>query len=74
MHSVHLFIHEDLDTNQLGKVKDTLARLPHVVDVGMSEKAPHDLYVDYEEQQHDIPTKILETLEKQGLHPDIVSA
>ena len=74
MHSVHLYIHETLEPGHLGKVKDLLAHIPHVVDVGMSEKAPHDLYVDFEERQHDIPMKIMEILEKEGLHPDIVSA
>lgn len=73
MHSVHLYIHETLDSSHLGKVKDVLAHIPHVVDVGVSEKAPHDVYVDYEERQHDIPMKILQALENQGLHPDIVS-
>ena len=74
MHSVHLFIHETLDARLLGKVKELLARIPHVVGVDMSDKAPHDLYVDYEERHHDVPTKILSTLEQEGLHPDIVSA
>jgi hypothetical protein len=44
------------------------------VDVGVSNKAPHDVYVDFEEHQHDIPMQILQALEKEGLHPDIVSA
>lgn len=74
MHSVHLYIHELLDSSHLGKVKDLITHIPHVVDVGLSDKAPHDVYVDYEEHQSDIPMQILQTLEKEGLHPDIVSA
>ena len=74
MHSVHLYIHETLESGQLGKVKDLLSGIPHVVDVGLSDKAPHDVYVDFEAHQHDIPMRILQTLEKEGLHPDIVSA
>jgi hypothetical protein len=74
MHSVHLYIHENLDSKGLGKVKDMITHIPHVVDVGVSDKDPHDLFVDYEEREHDIPMKIMEALEKEGLHPDIVSA
>jgi hypothetical protein len=74
MHSVHLYIHENLDSGGLGKVKNLLTHIPHVVDVGVSEKTPHDFYVDYEERQPDIPMQLLKTLENEGLHPDIVSA
>jgi hypothetical protein len=74
MHSVHVYIHESLDPSHLGKVKKLLSHIPHVVDVEVSEKDPHGLFVDYEEEDHDIPIKIMQTLEKEGLHPDIVSA
>jgi hypothetical protein len=74
MHSVHLYIQETLESGQLGKVRDMLSGIPHVVDVGFSDKAPHDVYVDFEAHQHDIPMQIIQALEKEGLHPDIVSA
>ena len=74
MHSVHVFIHESLDSRHLGQVKELLANIPHVVDVGLNEKDPHGFFVDYEEEDHDIPMKIMRTLENEGLHPDIVSA
>ena len=73
MHSVHVYIHESLDTHHMVKMKDLLARIPYVVDVGLSDKDPHGFYVDYEED-HDIPMEILRALEREGLHPDIVSA
>lgn len=74
MHSVHLYIHETLESGQLGKVKELITHIPHVVDVGLSNNAPHDVFVDFEEHQPDIPMQILKALEKEGLHPDIVSA
>jgi len=74
MHSVHVFIHENLDSRHLGKVKSLISHIPHVVDVGLSDKDPHGFFVDYEEEDHDVPMKIMQTLEKEGLHPDIVSA
>ncbi len=74
MHSVHLFIHETLDSGGLGKVRDVVMHIPHVVDVGLSENSPHDVFVDYDERERDIPMQILQALEHEGLHPDIVSA
>jgi hypothetical protein len=74
MHSVHLYIHETLESGQLGKVRELITHIPHVVDVGLSNKAPHDVFVDFEEHQPDIPMQIMQALEKEGLHPDIVSA
>ena len=73
MHSVQLYIHETLDTPRLGKVKAKLMGLPHVVDVELNATNPHEVVVDYDERQG-MPMKILEMLENEGLHPDIVSA
>jgi hypothetical protein len=73
MNTVRIYIDENLDTSRLQGLKQLIKDIPHVVDVAISEKEPHEVVVDYEEQQN-MPVKLIEVLRKQGYHPDILSA
>lgn len=73
MNTVRIYIDENLDTSRLQNLKQLLENIPHVVDVEISAKEPHEVVVDYEEQQN-MPVKLIEVLREKGFHPDILSA
>lgn len=73
MHSIQLYIDETLDANSLRSLKSQMQALPHIVNVEVNTKQPHDLFVEYEEN-FNIPMLIIDKLHHEGLHPDIVSA
>lgn len=73
MNTVRIYIDENLDTARLKGLKQLIEDIPHVVDVAFSEKEPHEVVVDYEEQQN-MPVKLIEVLREKGFHPDILSA
>jgi hypothetical protein len=70
MHTIRVYIDEKLDTQQL---EPLLMGITHVVDVEAGANDPHELVIEYEEH-HNMPIKIIETLRREGFHPDILSA
>lgn len=73
MHTVRIYIDEYLDGAKQTSLKRLIEDIPHVVDVELSVKDPHEVVVEYETQQN-IPVQVIEALRKQGYHPDILSA
>ncbi len=73
MHSIQVYIDEELDSKSLDDLKTLMQRLPHVVNVELNKARPHDLLVEYEEH-YNIPMLVMDKLHHQGLHPDIISA
>jgi len=73
MNTVRIYIDENLDTSRLHGLKQMIEAIPHVLDVEVSDKEPHEVMVDYEERNN-MPVKLIEVLRQQGLHPDILSA
>jgi len=72
MNTVRIYIDENLDAKRLKGLKQLIQKIPHVLDVEFSEKEPHEVVVEYEEQQN-MPVKLIEVLRQQGYHPDILS-
>ena len=70
MNSINIYIGETLDVDQLAQLRADLAGVPHVTHVAVNPAQPHELLVEYEEH-HNLPVKILNHLEKAGLHADI---
>ena len=73
MHTVQLYIDEELDTMNLEYVKNQLLSMPHVRDVELNFRDHHDVLVEYEESGG-MPMSIVNNLRQSGLHADIVSA
>ena len=73
MHSIQVYIDEELDSKTLQKLKSMMLGLPHVTNVEINSSTPHDLLVEYE-AHHNIPMLVMDKLHHQGLHPDIISA
>lgn len=73
MHSIQVYIDEELDINSLQDLKAMMMNLPHVTNVEINEKTPHDVLVEYEEH-FNIPMLVMDKLHHRGLHPDIISA
>lgn len=72
MNTVYIHIEEGLSAEQMRDLKEELLHIPHVSNVEMNPRLPHDLMVEYE-ARHNVPIKILRRIERRGLHPDIVS-
>lgn len=73
MHSIQVYIDEKLDEKSLNELKLLMQGLPHVSNVEINTRQPHDLLVEYEEH-YNIPMLVMDKLHHRGLHPDIVSA
>lgn len=73
MHSIQVYIDEELDPKSLNELKQYMQMLPHVTNVEVNFAQPHDLLVEYEEH-FNIPMLIMDKLHHKGLHPDIISA
>ena len=73
MHSIQVYIDDELDTKSLNELKALMQALPHVTNVEMNTARPHDMLVEYEEN-YNIPMLVMDKLHHQGLHPDIISA
>ena len=71
MNSLHIHIEEELDTYHIRALMASLMSMPHVRDVEYSSKAPHEMFVDVDEHCN-MPVAVLERLEREGLHPDLV--
>lgn len=73
MHSIQVYIDDDLDSKSLNELRTLMQDLPHVTNVEMNSCSPHDILVEYEEH-YNIPMLVMDKLHHQGLHPDIISA
>jgi len=73
MHSIQVYIDDDLDQKSLSELKSLMQALPHVTNVEMNITQPHDMLVEYEEH-YNIPMLVMDKLHHKGLHPDIISA
>lgn len=70
MNTICIYIDENLDQTSLAALKSDLLNVPHVVNVEMNAKQPHDVTVEFE-SHYNTPMALLHTIEKKGLHPDI---
>ena len=73
MHSIQVYIGDDLDTKSLNELKILMLGLPHVTNVEINIAQPHDMLVEYE-KNYNIPMLVMDKLHYRGLHPNIVSA
>ena len=73
MHSIQVYIDEELDKKSLDELKLLMQELPHVTNVEINPAQPHDMLVEYEEH-FNIPMLVMDKLHHRGLHPDIISA
>lgn len=72
MNTIRIYIDEDLDQSKRSKLKKTIKGLPHVVDVEIGRNESHEVVVEYEAHAN-MPVLLIETLRKEGFHPDILS-
>lgn len=73
MHSIQVYIDEELDSKALEELKSLMQALPHVIHVELNSAHPHDMLVEYE-KHYNIPMLVMDKLHHKGLHPDIISA
>lgn len=73
MHTIQVYIDDNLDEKSLNELKTVMQGLPHVTNVEINTARPHDILVEYEEH-FNIPMLVMDKLHHKGLHPDIVSA
>lgn len=66
--SIH--IDETLDERDISKLKETLAVIPHVINVELNTSMPHDLIVECH-SHYNMSGVILDKLSRQGLHSEI---
>ncbi len=71
MHAVNLYIDETQNQNSFQNLKSGLMMDSHVENVAFNSKMPHDMLVEYDEA-FVTPTSIINQLESQGLHVDVV--
>ena len=72
MHTIQVYIDDDLDSKSLNEIKLLMQELPHVTNVILNTVTPHDMLVEYEEH-YNIPMLVMDKLHHKGLHPDIIS-
>lgn len=72
MHTIQVYIDETLDADGLNKLRNTLLSLPYVENVAINTSTPHDVLIEYEEH-HVRPMQLVETMNRQGIHTDIIS-
>jgi hypothetical protein len=71
MHAITIYIDENINIWERVDLCETLCEEPHVANVELHAKTPHDLLVEFE-AWHNIPMHTLDILKSQGLHGDIV--
>lgn len=71
MHSINVHIDETISSKDIDTLRRKLLGEPHVNNVEMRAGMPHDILVEFEEDQ-DVPMHVLEMLKSRGLHADIV--
>lgn len=72
MHTIQVYIDETLNAKRLNELRKTLLALPYVENVAFNTSAPHDVLIEYEEH-HVMPMEIVKTMNRQGIHADIIS-
>lgn len=72
MHAVYIHIDEILNAKQLQDVGAALRGMPHVTDVELNTRVPHDVLVEYAPHRG-MPMPILRQLSRLGLHADVTS-
>jgi len=70
MNIMNIHIDEALDSQGIKRLKDSLAMLPHVINVELNTYHPHYLLVECEEHCN-MPAIILDNLTQQCLHVDV---
>ena len=73
MNTVQVYIEESLNASRLQDVKKMMMTIPHVHNVEFNNEMPHDILVEFD-ANHNVPIAIVEKLESEGIHPDIISA
>jgi hypothetical protein len=73
MHTIYIHIDENLDDSGMRSLQNELRGMPHITDVEINQKTPHDMLIEFEEE-HISPMTILRELGKHGVHADIMSA
>ncbi len=73
MNTVQVYIEETLNASRLQDVKDIMMTIPHVHNVEFNDELPHDILVEFD-ANYNVPITIVEKLESEGIHPDIISA
>ena len=73
MNTVQVYIEETLNASRLQDVKNMMMTIPHVHNVEFNDELPHDMLVEFD-ANHNVPITIVEKLESEGIHPDIISA
>lgn len=72
MHTIQVYIDETLDAEGLNELRESLLAVPHVENVAFNIRLPHDVLIEYEEH-HVMPMQIVETMNRRGIHTDIIS-
>jgi hypothetical protein len=72
MNTVYIHINETLNPGQQDKIGSALRDLPHVTDVELNTRQPHDVLVEYSPHRG-MPMHILKRLWSLGLHADVMS-
>jgi len=73
MNTVQVYIEESLNASRLEDVKNIMMTIPHVHNVELNNQVPHEMLVEFD-AHHNVPIAIVEKLESEGIHPDIISA
>ncbi len=55
MHSIQVYLDDELDSRSLNELKLLMQALPHVTHVELNISNPHDMLVEYE-AHYNIPT------------------
>lgn len=69
MHTVHIYISEGPESQDLDRLRNELLSNPHVANV---QCTPHELLVEYEER-HLNPSRITGLVRRYGLHGDVTA-
>ena len=74
MHTIQIHINENISSREIGRLKNYLMQIPHITDVEMCQREPHDILVEYEEHRGVMPMDIVNSIKKMGYHTDVISA
>lgn len=72
MHAVYIHIDEALNARQRESVSSALWELPHVTDVELNPRLPHDVLIEYHPHPG-MPMGFLHCLSRLGLHADVMA-
>lgn len=71
MNTIRIYLDEDLVQPQRHRLVNAIKGLPHVFDVEIGRNECHEVVVEYEAHCN-IPVVLIESLRRQGFHPDII--